>query len=73
MRHLLLAVACVPLGYGMPEDNLKLEGRAGVLRVTGQVMIRGHSVGCHTDNAKVEQLMIGPTRPTTRPVGYPLG
>lgn len=43
MRHLLLAVACVPLGYGMPEDSLKLEGRAGVLRVTGQVMITGGS------------------------------
>lgn len=43
VRHLLLAVACVPLGYGMPEDNLKLVERGGLLRVTGQVMITGGS------------------------------
>ena len=41
MRHLLLAVACVPLGYGMPEDSLKLVDHAGGKRVIGQVMISG--------------------------------
>ena len=28
---------------------------------------RGHSVGCHTDNAKVEQLVIAPGLTATRP------
>ena len=34
---------------------------------------RGHSVGCHTDNAKVEHLVIVMCRPATHLVGCPLG
>lgn len=34
-------MACVPLGYGMPEDSLKLVDHAGGKRVIGQVMISG--------------------------------
>lgn len=41
MRHMVLATLCVPLGYGLPEDSLKLVDRAGVKRVTGQVMVSG--------------------------------
>lgn len=41
MRNLLLAMACVPLGSGMPEDSLKLIDHAGGKRVVGQVLISG--------------------------------
>lgn len=41
MRHMVLATLCVPLGYGLPEDSLKLVDRAGIKRVVGQVMVTG--------------------------------
>ena len=36
---MVLATLCVPLGYGLPEDSLKLVDRAGVKRVQGQVYL----------------------------------
>ena len=60
-----------PRGGGMlPLDR---GGTLGKEVTSPHGRTRGHSVGCHTDNAKLEHLVIATCWPATRLVGCPLG